>query len=72
MGHTKSIDSVAFSMTIYRLSHQSSHLDFEFNRFSQFLPKNESIQRYQLSRIESYTSLVWEDPFSTQEGPSSS
>ena len=57
MSHAESIDSVAFSVAIYRLSHQSTHLDFESNRFSQFLRKNESIQSYRLSRIESYTSL---------------
>ena len=58
MSHAESIDSVAFSVAIYRLSHQSTHLDFESNRFSQFLRKNESIQSYRLSRIESYTSLL--------------
>ena len=57
MSHADSINSVAFSVAVYRLSHQSTHLHFESNWFSQFLRKNKSIQGYQLSRVESYTSL---------------
>ena len=57
MSHAGSIDSVALSVAIYWLIHQSTHLDFESNWLSQFLWKNESIQGYRFSRVESYASL---------------
>ena len=56
--HAEFMDSVTFSVAIYRLSHQSTHLDCKSIWLSLFLQKNESIQRYRHSRIESYTSLL--------------
>ena len=45
--HAEFVDSVIFSVAIYRLSPQSTHLDCESIRFSLSLRKNELIHRSQ-------------------------